>query len=118
LERQGLRRMAAEMWNKRRQAEVTAAPIATLSLESGKDHRLMSDILVVEANPYAAVGAATIGKTVKLVGQLDSKEDLFVDGNLEGTIEAVTHKGLKRSHIRSRLALPATYMPASKRMMS
>ena len=37
-------------------------------------------------------GTATIGKAVKIVGQIHSKEDLFVDGDLEGTVEALEHK--------------------------
>jgi cytoskeletal protein CcmA (bactofilin family) len=37
-------------------------------------------------------GPATIGKTVKIVGQIYSKEDLIVDGDLEGTVEAPEHK--------------------------
>ena len=37
-------------------------------------------------------GSATIGKAVKVVGQVYSKEDLFVDGDLEGTVEALEHK--------------------------
>jgi cytoskeletal protein CcmA (bactofilin family) len=35
---------------------------------------------------------ATIGKAVKIVGQIYSKEDLFVDGDLEGTVEALEHR--------------------------
>jgi cytoskeletal protein CcmA (bactofilin family) len=38
------------------------------------------------------LGSATIGKAVKVVGQIYSKEDLFVDGDLEGTVEALEHK--------------------------
>jgi cytoskeletal protein CcmA (bactofilin family) len=37
-------------------------------------------------------GSATIGKAVRVVGQIYSKEDLFVDGDLEGTVEALEHK--------------------------
>jgi cytoskeletal protein CcmA (bactofilin family) len=37
-------------------------------------------------------GAASIGKAVKIVGQIFSKEDLYVDGEIEGTIEALEHK--------------------------
>ncbi|HEY2015260.1 MAG TPA: polymer-forming cytoskeletal protein [Bryobacteraceae bacterium] len=37
-------------------------------------------------------GAASIGKAVKIVGQIYSKEDLYVDGDLEGTVEAMEHK--------------------------
>jgi cytoskeletal protein CcmA (bactofilin family) len=36
--------------------------------------------------------SATIGKAVKIVGQIFSKEDLYVDGDLEGTVEALEHK--------------------------
>jgi cytoskeletal protein CcmA (bactofilin family) len=35
---------------------------------------------------------ATIGKAVKIVGQIFSKEDLYVDGDLEGTVELLEHK--------------------------
>jgi cytoskeletal protein CcmA (bactofilin family) len=38
------------------------------------------------------LGSATIGKAVKVVGQIYSKEDLFVDGDLEGAVEALEHK--------------------------
>jgi cytoskeletal protein CcmA (bactofilin family) len=37
-------------------------------------------------------GAATIGKAVKVVGQIFSKEDLYVDGEVEGTVESLEHK--------------------------
>jgi len=36
--------------------------------------------------------SATIGKAVKIVGQIYSKEDLYVDGDLEGTVEALEHR--------------------------
>jgi cytoskeletal protein CcmA (bactofilin family) len=35
---------------------------------------------------------ASIGKAVKIVGQIHSKEDLYVDGDVEGTVEAPEHK--------------------------
>jgi cytoskeletal protein CcmA (bactofilin family) len=37
-------------------------------------------------------GGAAIGKSVKVIGQIFSKEDLYVDGNVEGTLEALEHK--------------------------
>ncbi len=36
--------------------------------------------------------AATIGKSVKIVGQIYTKEDLYVDGDVEGTIESQENK--------------------------
>ena len=40
----------------------------------------------------ARSGMASIGKAVKIVGQIFSKEDLYVDGDLEGTVELLEHK--------------------------
>ena len=42
--------------------------------------------------PESRGGSATIGKAVKINGQIHSKEDLFVDGDVEGTVEAPDHK--------------------------
>lgn len=52
----------------------------------------MSSILMAKAEFDSLAGSATIGKTVKFVGQVYSKEDLLVDGDLEGTLEALDHK--------------------------
>jgi cytoskeletal protein CcmA (bactofilin family) len=35
---------------------------------------------------------ATIGKSVKVIGQIFTKEDLYVDGDVEGTIESQESK--------------------------
>ena len=48
-------------------------------------------------NPFKAPepdtrGAASIGKAVKINGQIFSKEDLYVDGDVEGTIELAENK--------------------------
>jgi cytoskeletal protein CcmA (bactofilin family) len=43
-------------------------------------------------DPDVRGGAATIGKAVKIVGQIFSREDLYVDGDVEGTIELMEHK--------------------------
>jgi cytoskeletal protein CcmA (bactofilin family) len=42
--------------------------------------------------PDGSRGAATIGKAVKVNGQIVSQEDLYVDGDVEGTIELAQHK--------------------------
>jgi cytoskeletal protein CcmA (bactofilin family) len=39
-----------------------------------------------------ARNTATIGKAVKIVGQIFTKEDLYVDGDVEGTIESADNK--------------------------
>jgi cytoskeletal protein CcmA (bactofilin family) len=60
-----------------------------------------------EAEPRGG-GAATLGKAVKVVGQIFSREDLYVDGEVEGTVEALEHKltigpnGTVRATIKAR----------------
>jgi cytoskeletal protein CcmA (bactofilin family) len=45
-----------------------------------------------EPEARTPAGQASIGKAVRIVGQIHSKEDLYVDGDLEGTVEALEHK--------------------------
>jgi len=42
--------------------------------------------------PATAGGAATIGKGVNVKGQILSREDLVIDGEVEGTVEAHDHR--------------------------
>lgn len=37
-------------------------------------------------------GSASIGKAVKINGQIFSKEDLYIDGDIEGTVELLENK--------------------------
>lgn len=59
-----------------------------------------------EAEPRG--GAATLGKAVKVVGQIFSREDLYVDGEVEGTVEALENKltigpnGIVRAAVKAR----------------
>ena len=49
-----------------------------------------------------------MGKAVKIVGQIFSKEDLYVDGEVEGTVEATEHKltigpnGIVKASVKAR----------------
>jgi cytoskeletal protein CcmA (bactofilin family) len=52
----------------------------------------VSSMPVVGRREPENLGSATIGKAVKVVGQIYTKEDLIVDGDLEGTVEALEHK--------------------------
>ena len=52
----------------------------------------MSSTPIGRFEPENRVSAATIGKAVKIVGQIYSKEDLYIDGEIEGTVEALEHK--------------------------
>ena len=42
--------------------------------------------------PESRGGTATVGKSVKIIGQIYTKEDLYVDGDVEGTIESLENK--------------------------
>src|SRR5579871_2490601 len=91
------------MWNKRREEELpkpyvppspghAPAPAAPNPVEVKKEATPVSSTPMGRIEPEPRGGSATIGKAVKIVGQIYSKEDLFVDGDLEGTVEALEHK--------------------------
>jgi cytoskeletal protein CcmA (bactofilin family) len=58
--------------------------------------------------PQGSASSASIGKAVKVVGQIYSREDLYVDGEIEGTVEALEHKltigpnGVVRAGVKAR----------------
>jgi cytoskeletal protein CcmA (bactofilin family) len=66
--------------------------MATRHLENGEDATLVSDIVMAETEPDLIAGTSSIGKALKFVGEIYSTEDLFVDGNLEGTVQLIAHK--------------------------
>ena len=85
------------MWNKRRDEEparpytppAPAAPQAAPTFaEPKKETTTMSSTPSGRFEPEARSNSATIGKAVKIIGQIHSKEDLYVDGDVEGTVEA------------------------------
>jgi len=87
------------MWNKRREEEpprpyipLSPAPVAPKTIEAKKEVTPVSSTPIGRFEPENRVSAATIGKAVKIVGQIYSKEDLYVDGEIEGTVEALEHK--------------------------
>ena len=52
----------------------------------------MSTMPFKTPEPESTRGQASIGKAVKINGQIYSKEDLYVDGDVEGTIELQEHR--------------------------
>jgi cytoskeletal protein CcmA (bactofilin family) len=91
------------MWNKRREDEPVrptapsgpspAAAAVPTPAETKKETITVSSMpnRSFEADSSRG-GSATIGKAVKINGQIHSKEDLYVDGDVEGTVEAPEHK--------------------------
>ncbi len=91
------------MWNKRRDEEpvksytppapaTPAAAAAPTITEPKKESTPVSTTPQGRFDAQHRDGSASIGKAVKIVGQIFSKEDLYVDGDLEGTVEALEHR--------------------------
>src|SRR5579871_1528813 len=95
------------MWNKRREEEApkpstqpgpsavapsAPASVAPKPIEVKRESTPVASTPVGRMEPESRGGSATIGKAVKIVGQIYSKEELYVDGDLEGTLEALENK--------------------------
>ncbi len=92
------------VWNKQRREEEPSRPLNTNTIrpapsappvEAKKEATTlssMSSMPVGRMEPESRGGSATIGKAVKIAGQIFSREDLYVDGDVEGTIELMDHK--------------------------
>jgi cytoskeletal protein CcmA (bactofilin family) len=92
------------VWNKQRREEEPSRPLNTnirptpqaSPMEAKKEATTlssMSNMPLGRVEPDTSRGGtASIGKAVKIAGQIYSKEDLYVDGDVEGTIELLDHK--------------------------
>jgi len=93
------------VWNKPRREEEPSRPLNTNSIrpappappvEAKKEATTLSSMSSMPAGRMepesSRGGSATIGKAVKIAGQIYSREDLYVDGDVEGTIELMDHK--------------------------
>ena len=81
------------MWNKRKEekfAPKSAAP--STSAELAREGIPMPTLPGRPIEPEVPRGVATIGKSVVLKGQIFSREDLYVDGEVDGTIELLEHR--------------------------
>jgi cytoskeletal protein CcmA (bactofilin family) len=83
------------MWNnKRREDESTpkVAPTPPVAPELKKEGLPVSTAPIKTAEYEPNRGAASIGKSVTIKGQIFSREDLIVDGEIEGAIELNEHR--------------------------
>jgi len=111
------------MWEKRKQEELrppppvavsvpanTAAPVAPVK-EQAYTPPPPPPPAVKRAEPESARGTAVIGKAMRIKGEIYSQEDLYVDGEIEGTLELKEHcltigpNGKARSSIKAREAV-------------
>jgi cytoskeletal protein CcmA (bactofilin family) len=84
------------MWNKKdeqppapRPASIPSAPVAAPEIKKEPTPVSSTPFRTPESDPRSA---ASVGKSVKIVGQIFTKEDLYVDGDVEGTIESLENK--------------------------
>ncbi len=69
-----------------------AAPTSSPVTEVKKENIPVSTMSFKTPESDVKSGQATIGKAVKINGQIFSKEDLYIDGDVEGTVELHDNK--------------------------
>src|SRR5271168_3791095 len=84
------------MWNKKEEPPPAPRP-ASIPSATVPTPEIKKEPTPVSSQPFRTPesdsrNAATIGKSVKIVGQIFTKEDLYVDGDVEGTIDAQENK--------------------------
>ena len=82
------------MWNKRKEEEyppkAPATPVAQNS--PNKENPSMSTNPSPSHHPTESRGPAVIGKSVMIKGQIFSREDLTIDGEIDGSVELHEHR--------------------------
>jgi cytoskeletal protein CcmA (bactofilin family) len=92
------------MWDRRKQDSLPSQPVTPASVPPQPAQSFASSRTV---EPERRSGA-TIGKAVRIVGDVYSEEDLFIDGEVQGTLEVRNSKvtigpnGKAKSDIRAR----------------
>lgn len=84
------------MWNKRDEPPAPPRPVSGTPAPAPAAE-IRKETAPVSTTPYRVPegeprNTATIGKAVKINGQIFTKEDLYVDGDVEGTIESQDNK--------------------------
>jgi cytoskeletal protein CcmA (bactofilin family) len=90
------------MWSKRKEDELPQrpdrpAPAAPPSAPAVEPHKreintMSSPTRTFEPEPTGRAGSATLGKNVTVKGQIFAREDLTIDGEVEGTVECHEHR--------------------------
>jgi cytoskeletal protein CcmA (bactofilin family) len=82
------------MWNKRREDDVAPRPTtagAPPATDMSREPASAPASPAKQAAPDTR-GVAAIGKSVIIKGQILSREDLYLDGEMEGTVEVPDHR--------------------------
>jgi len=81
------------MWNKRREEESAPKPAAAPAAPNPvKENPIMSSASAPTPHTPESRGPAVIGKSVMIKGQIFSREDLTIDGEIDGSVELHEHR--------------------------
>jgi len=84
------------MWNRKKDDDYSPRPAAQPlpATEPAREpvYTPSAPPRAYEPAPVGSSGAATIGKAVVVKGQIVSREDLYIDGEIEGTVECHDHR--------------------------
>jgi len=97
------------MWNKRRDDDAAPRPQATPAappMEASRESASASAAPKPAAADLAR-GVAAIGKSVMIKGEILSREDLYLDGEMEGTVEVPEHRLTIGPHARLQASIRA-----------
>ena len=103
------------MWSKRRDQEQgpaiqqNSSAYAPAAEPSKRDTTMSSPTRTIDLETSTArgVGQAVLGKNVTVKGQITSREDLTIDGEVEGTVECQEHRLTIGPNARVQAALKA-----------
>lgn len=81
------------MWNRRKEDEAPKlTPQQPTNASLAREGIPMNTLPPRPVEAETRGGTATIGKSVVIKGQLHSREDLYIDGEIEGSVELVEHR--------------------------
>jgi cytoskeletal protein CcmA (bactofilin family) len=82
------------MWNKRKEEEYPPkpAPAPAPASSQAKENAPMSSNPTPSHSASESRGPANIGKAVMIKGQIFSREDLTIDGEIDGSVELHEHR--------------------------
>ena len=80
------------MWNRRKEDEMPRPNAASMSMPATPAEPAAPSAPAPSSYERAPRTTAMIGENVYITGQILAKEDLVIDGQLEGNVEAMEHK--------------------------
>lgn len=96
------------MWERRKDPAPAPQQVPPARAETPNPAPMPAGTSGRTAEPLVPRGCATIGKAVTIKGEIYSEEDLYIDGNVEGTLElkdsrlTVGPNGKAQSNIKAR----------------